>query len=267
MAQPKARTMIERAGFRDPEASNPNHDAIVMWIEDNIEAILQEVFPYQEWNLNLVKKSREDVSDAVKISKETLYKKLSQVRERDAGIRHSAETEKILSDALKIFGGEISNVRSIEEIDLETRIAEVSQWDDLGGLPEVPSPKAEGGTWELPINHRGIVAAFIDYSVKALIPRLTLNGACEKGRELKSRPSWEIEYDPVKVYFEAKVTIPSQGELFRQLRYYQTYQPGIYVVVSSDDTYAETIRKQGIKFVKCPAPQGKSVSNGQQKLF
>lgn len=55
------------------------------------------------------------------------------------------------------------------------------------------------------------------------------------------------------VLVEAKVAIPSLGELMRQLRLYQTAFAGRIVVVSPDDTHASILAEQGIVFLKYTA--------------
>lgn len=51
--------------------------------------------------------------------------------------------------------------------------------------------------------------------------------------------------------FEIKTTIPSLGELIRQVRMYETYLPGIsFYVVSADNRYVEMLKSQNIGFVK-----------------
>jgi len=52
--------------------------------------------------------------------------------------------------------------------------------------------------------------------------------------------------------FEVKSSIPSLGEVIRQIRMYETYSRGAYVIVSPDDRFADALRAQGIEFYKCP---------------
>jgi hypothetical protein len=52
--------------------------------------------------------------------------------------------------------------------------------------------------------------------------------------------------------FEIKPSIPSVGELIRQIRMYQQYKPGKYIVVSPDDRFASVLSGQGIEFLKAP---------------
>jgi hypothetical protein len=44
MATPKAKTLQERFGFFDEELKTPAHDALMLWIDENIAEILAEVF-------------------------------------------------------------------------------------------------------------------------------------------------------------------------------------------------------------------------------
>jgi hypothetical protein len=54
------------------------------------------------------------------------------------------------------------------------------------------------------------------------------------------------------INFEIKSSIPSIGELIRQIRMYQTYQKGRYVVVSPDARWERMLDSQRIGFIACP---------------
>ena len=65
------------------------------------------------------------------------------------------------------------------------------------------------------------------------------------------KPSNKIELAWPEVYFEIKTSIPSVGELLRQLKYYQTFLgKRRFVVVSSDDSCADILQEQGFYFYK-----------------
>ena len=66
-------------------------------------------------------------------------------------------------------------------------------------------------------------------------------------------PRWHCEPRIESVIFEAKTSIRSLGELIRQIRLYQEYRKGHYIVVSPDDRFAEVLRGQGIQFIKYEA--------------
>jgi hypothetical protein len=40
--EPKAKTIAERFGFRDPELTTPRHDEIMMWLDENIEDVYEK---------------------------------------------------------------------------------------------------------------------------------------------------------------------------------------------------------------------------------
>ena len=58
------------------------------------------------------------------------------------------------------------------------------------------------------------------------------------------------------LYFEIKSTIPSLGELVRQIRFYQSYvgnsKKHIFVVVSPDTRWRDALESQGIRFIAYP---------------
>jgi hypothetical protein len=54
----------------------------------------------------------------------------------------------------------------------------------------------------------------------------------------------------MQVYFEVKATMPSAGELIRQIHMYQEYVQGQWVVGSPDDRHRGILGSQGIEFYK-----------------
>lgn len=52
------------------------------------------------------------------------------------------------------------------------------------------------------------------------------------------------------LYFEIKSSIPSLGELVRQIRLYQQYAQGTFIVVCPDARFEKPLASQGIKFVE-----------------
>jgi hypothetical protein len=64
------------------------------------------------------------------------------------------------------------------------------------------------------------------------------------------------------VCFEAKTYITSCGELIRQIRLYQTYQPSstVFVVVSPDTRHAAQLEDQGIGFITFPDAEAEEVA-------
>ena len=152
MAAPKAKTLQERFGFLDADLKKPEHDAMIQWIDANIEDILMLVFS------------------------------------------------------------------------LPTR------------------PKDVITTWEIVVRQTedgGMMIGFVDLSAR--------------------RGDW-------RVLFEAKTTIDSLGELFRQVRMYQEGYIGRepvwrmpIVIVCPVDTRADIIRQQRLHFLKYDPAQAFSL--------
>lgn len=119
--------------------------------------------------------------------------------------------------------------------------------------------------WELPIQTDGkFMVGFVDLYVEVRQPRLALAGYTyaegltgAEGYRRAPDPStlravasdhWKL----LQVYFEVKAAMPSAGELIRQIRMYQRYVQGEWVVVSPDDRHRSILDSQGIQFYKAP---------------
>lgn len=110
-------------------------------------------------------------------------------------------------------------------------------------LPPYPGVKLIKKTWEQTITNRGYTIGFCDmvavYDIPRLIIRKRDGGFTQKQIEVRRT-----------FYFEVKPSIPSLGELFRQIRMYQTYTDGKWFVVSPDDSFSDQLIKQGVGFIK-----------------
>ena len=107
-------------------------------------------------------------------------------------------------------------------------------------------------TWEYPIVDRKYGGA------KYVIGFVDLWASCT-APELRRWESGEWHWgNPTKYfYFEVKSTIPSLGELIRQIRMYQeyieTHLSGAFYIVSPDARFKDALRSQGIGFVHYPS--------------
>lgn len=131
---------------------------------------------------------------------------------------------------------------------LQTIIPE-EQWDD----PDCPYPgwslKVTGKHWEQPIADGKYVIGFVDMVVKYETPSLGGTGTFMAGKERK-----QLEYPNHSACFEVKTSIPSIGELIRQINMYRKYEPwSTYIVVSPDNRFESILKSQGILFFQCPA--------------
>lgn len=93
--------------------------------------------------------------------------------------------------------------------------------------------------WEFPINSKGYIIGFVD-----MVIGVSFYDSLNKHNQ------W------LKIGFEVKTEIPSLGELFRQLRMYQSYtafsNPIMYVVVSPENKFTDQLIEQGIGYMNYP---------------
>lgn len=132
----------------------------------------------------------------------------------------------------------------------------VYEWDKhllrhLTGNPPIGQRKIIGinlfnCVWEHPIKAKNnYIVGFADLHYKSkLIYEMT---NFDTGRKKEETTVFDTYFD---VFFEIKTSIRSAGELIRQIRTYQTYTQGYWIVVSPDNKYEQLLTEQGIYFYK-----------------
>jgi hypothetical protein len=186
MPPPKQRatTLQEKFGFVDEDLRTPQHDAMLVWIDQHAEELIQEFF-----------------SIPTSWSEET-----------------------------------IDQVRKEAKRDL--------------GEPPPRKLVIESKIWEYPIvTKTGFAVGFADMAVMVRVPRNLTFCTFASGPQ-QGAVEWHVEMSDERVFFEAKTSIRSVGELIRQIRLYQEYLKGHYIVVSPDERFAEVLRGQRIHFLK-----------------
>jgi len=125
----------------------------------------------------------------------------------------------------------------------------IADWTGLGECPqfrvEIKTPR-----WEVPITtgrDNKYIVGFIDLAVRYSI---TEPYAMQEINYNPGPPVWRNSVSYESLFFEVKTTIPSLGELIRQIRMYQQYTDGKFIVVCPDDRFKEQLTNQGIGFVK-----------------
>lgn len=226
--KPKAQTMAQRFGFADPDLTTPKHDAIMMWLDGVMPDIANLTNP--GWHI------------------------MTQVNYLNPRLNYSPTMpESIQKEAEKRAEKMLAQI-----------LVELS-------LPEKPVPVVRK-TWELPIVDRTYTIGFCDMYAQWQFPRITclFNVTClaERGHEYDNNRehTWEYAgsamhkpthfYADHQAYFEVKPSIPSLGEVIRQVRMYQTYTRGqttAWWIVSPDTRFKDQIEAQGIKFLAVPA--------------
>lgn len=189
----RATTLQQKFGFQDKDLSTPAHDALMVWLDGNVEQALLQDYP-QTW-------LQSEIDEAIAWAP------------RDC------------------------------------------TWLPKDWQPEQPPQRPrkvwiKDKVWERPVFGRnGFMIGFVDMSVTLGYEKMVLT----YGR-YGSLPEWSAVNEEALYLFEVKPSIPSVGELIRQIRMYQPYLPGNYFVVSPDDRFASILAGQKIDFLKAPKP-------------
>jgi hypothetical protein len=206
--KPKAQTMAQKFGFMDPELTTPQHDEIMMWLDETVTKMgAQKTYgnhPNHKWTWTDLDKAD------------------------DAGLPQLLREGRIIVD------------------------------------PPVPVAAITSKIWESPIVDRTFTIGFADMRVIYCTCLLDADLLAKQVKDIESgtvgafpilvTESVPARWNPFSRYFEVKPTIPSLGEVIRQVRMYQTYTGGAeWWIVSPDDKFREQIEAQGIKFLAVPS--------------
>lgn len=205
--EPKAKTIQERFGFSDPDLRTPKHDAIMMWLDGEVDRIAGKRPEHQEWVFDIYFDNQ----------------------------RYSTPESDLATAKVMLDGMKTGIIESLGE----------------SATPPIKVLKV----WEKPIMDRTFTIGFADMFACCEMAYINCKFHSSYGPDgitfLESRVrfvnSWEA-------YFEVKPSIPSVGELIRQLRMYQTYTKGAkWFVASPDDRFESILSAQGFGFIKVPA--------------
>ena len=64
MAKPKAKTLQQRFGFIDADLKAPEHDEIMLWLDQNVELIVKDLV-FNEWEQKHIKQLKENATNFV----------------------------------------------------------------------------------------------------------------------------------------------------------------------------------------------------------
>jgi len=206
--KPKAQTMAQKFGFMDPELTTPQHDTIMLWLDETVTKMnAQKIYgnhPNHKWSWT-------DIDAA-----------------RDAGLPQLLKEGRITVDQ------------------------------------SVPIVAIKSKVWESPIVDRTFTIGFADMRVSYCNCELDAKRLIEQIENIESRNSGVFPihitesipapWSPKVRYFEVKPSIPSLGEVIRQVRMYQTYTlDAEWWIVSPDARFREQLESQGIKFLAVPS--------------
>ncbi len=240
MAEPRARTLQERMGFRDDELKTPKHDEIMLWLDANIQIVMDELHgPIGDW----------DVKEVSFIQKEYLERASGMANKfKQQGEWASEEVKKNSASYAA------SRIKSCTEGQLRW-----SSWAGLGTPDRARRLQVLRKTWERPVTtgrDNNYVVGFIDLQV-VTIHGVRLNVAADLDYEgvFKADPEWRETTDTETWNLEVKSSIPSLGELIRQISFYRQYvEAAHWVVVCPDTRFREPLMSQGILLVQYSNP-------------
>ncbi len=238
MAEPKARTLQERMGFRDDELKTPKHDEMMLWLDANIQVVLEGLHGViKNWNGDVV----------------TRWQKQYLAMAQGIADKFKGQAQYASEQATKGTSYYAERAKTCNEVWLRW-----SSWAGLG-TPEAPRQlEVLRKTWEHPVTTGRVdnpyVVGFIDLQVFTIHGhQLKVNATLDYEGVFRDEPEWE-EYSETELWnFEVKPTIPSLGELIRQIAFYRQYvESPHWVVVSPDTRFQEPLKSQGILLVKYP---------------
>lgn len=252
-----AKTLQERFGFKDHDLTTPVHDEMILWLDSNIASVIEELNGPIGWISPELDKIRSDVKAAYEGSLKHWQGELaaneSQLEYYGRHEPDSWEGKRIpgLKATIEEAQGYIRGISGrLKDPDL-----------GLGKIPECPGRKVLERLWEMPISNRGYTIGFVDMKVSYEAPSIEGRGYVDRpsysekhhyelANEHKAAPQWAVEWQKAAYCFEVKSTIPSMGELIRQIRLYQQYEQTPFVVVAPDTRFRSALEGQGIRFVQ-----------------
>lgn len=266
MEKQRAFTIQQRFGFQDNDLKTASHDEIMLWLQEPVRLakIINGLF-YRDWNL-----TGDTASQGMKFVEAVQNEILTWGRKKEDVQRQIAKMEE---GAWHFTTSQLESLKK-EQGELEQAINQVGEWQ-LGEPRKARPLEIKDIIWEVPVTTgKGskYVVGFIDLAVTYTIESIWVTGLDYRVFDLPQRgyrwgiaknsnygkpeieqrekPRWVIDKKDAKVYFEVKSSIPSLGELIRQIRLYQEYVDAPFVIVCPDDTFAQSLQAQGIDFVK-----------------
>lgn len=252
MAAPRAKSLLERHGFKDTDLNTAKHDDLVIWLYENIGKVLSSRWSEfeGEWGQKDLHKIREYKKDIKKKRVHYRAEALEELEEREKTFKKEAER------AAPYLGGEEAHwparllrdyaeaKRSLEWT--KRTVAAVEGWDDIP-IPACKKAQITDKVLEKPISDRNYIIGYIDLVVETAFPVVQFidNWNGRKG------PAITCETAPVTFYFEVKTKIDNVGALLRQINAYRKYEGrnSPWVVFCPQVVHREVFREQGVVLI------------------
>lgn len=264
MAKPKAKTLIARQGFKDPDFLTPEHDAVIDYLYQNLGPLVETAIG-KSWDREDVNTIEAQAQGQINILSKDLHARQEQLnKDLQYTQRKLVNTSEKDNTTNPHFGWQENSRQSLEadiarieeELgELEYHKCRLDSWKGLGEPPDRPEYKIQAVDEEHIVstgsNNQYVVGA-IDLQIVVDTHFIHYIGGERLREEL---PSWSLFDRRAVINVEVKTSIPSVGDLIRQIKFYQNYdgyQKPIYVVASPDKRASFRLQSQGILFFHCP---------------
>lgn len=253
MARNKTNVRQQQFGFPDEDLKTSLHDEIVLWLKGNSWGTAKRLLGWtEEWDAHLVEAKRDLFRKAVEQQKAELKREISELD--DFVKQHRPD---------HAFYGLQHRENSTGLPAIRNYLSVVESLDGPGVLP---SRELEVKSFlEVPITRERFKAtdiigyADIVFSIRESIllepsfPVSRKTATSDLERFQKERFKWGVCLsENHQVALDAKSTIPSLGQLIRDLKTYRVYCPWPFYVVSPEARFAEAIADEGFGFIQYP---------------
>jgi len=213
-----SKTLIERLGFNDKDLTTPEHDKMLLYLNQNWKDILVSLSIISIPSSIILMCPNRDYRDC-EISSQNTYSK------KKCDWSWEKNSCSFTSD-LKSMQEELNEIRQIIR---KRQIEKISMIPFISGIVTI----------EKAIMSNQFNVGFIDFSVEKVkfsIPE-------EKQRQYFHIAMGDIDQP---LYFEIKPKIKSIGETMRQINMYRSHTPGIYIIMTKTKGMKELFKEQDV---------------------
>lgn len=289
MVKPKAKSLQQKLGFFDEDLKNPDHDTILKWLDENIEAVIEDIYDL-DWDSKTVKSLKNKTQE---IKNKELNQEIKNLNKKKASLNQAEKSkikfEKELFEKLEKKKNQVTdnnNTQSesikeqleeqkneIEDLRKEISFSErkIKYLNEFEGLNEdVPQRKISISkiSWEYTITNQThnrrtgyqsskSIIGFIDMKVDYIWPRLTVAGLDLVNEKIIGRLQWN-QAEGNERYPEDKLS----RVLFIEVK---TKVPSLGELFRQLNTYREYVT--GDFLVVCPDDSNSEMIKKQGFLF
>lgn len=249
MARTKINVRQQQFGFPDEDLKASLHDEIVFWLKANALELSKKILNWSgNWNAEFVKLKRSEINAQVERHKEYLRKEIAE-GEKALGARN-----RFTPQHREELAPRVQNMKNF--------LDSLESWEGLGTLPcleldvisesEVPITRERYKSKDI-IGYADVV--FFVRRTELLTGSLPVNQFGNPTLEIP--PSKALRWhgqlvDDCKIAFDAKTTIPSFGQVIRDLKTYREFRRWPFYVVSPEKRFANQIADEGFGFIEYP---------------